>query len=43
MVLGIILFLIAMLLIGLVLYSTFCYVPGRESRKEEMEDNENGR
>ena len=36
---GIVLFLIAMLLIGLVLYSVFCWTPGRESRKEEEQDN----
>lgn len=39
--LGIILFVIAILLVGLVLYSTFCYVPGEESRKEEREEKEN--
>lgn len=37
--LGLILFAIAMLLIGLVLYSTFCWMPGRESRKEEERDD----
>ena len=35
-----VLFVIAILLIGLVIYSTFCWTPGRESRKEE--ENENG-
>ena len=37
--LGIILFVIALLLLGAVLYSTFCWTPGRESRKEEEKDN----
>ena len=36
MVLGIILLVIALVL----LYSVFCYAPGKESRKEE--DNDNG-
>lgn len=39
MVLGIILFVIAILLLGAILYSTFCWMPGRESRKEEEQDN----
>lgn len=36
MVLGIVLFLIALLLIG---YAIGCWMPGRESRKEEEQDN----
>ncbi len=40
--LGIILFVIAMLLIGAILYSVFCYAPGEESRKEEREEQKNG-
>lgn len=36
--LGIILFVIGILLLGAVLYSVFCGMPGRESRKEEKED-----
>ena len=42
MVLEIILFVIAMLLIGAILYSVFCYAPGEESRREEREERENG-
>lgn len=38
MTLGIILFITGLLLIGSVLYSTFCGMPGRESRKEEEKD-----
>ena len=37
--LGIILFVIGILLIGAILYSTFCWTPGRESRKEEKKEN----
>ena len=37
MALGMILFVIALLLIGMVLYGTFCWMPGRESRKDEEE------
>ena len=36
--LGIILFVIGILLLGLVLYSTFCWTPGREHRKEEQDN-----
>ena len=39
MVKGIILFMIAILLIGLVLYSTFCWAPGQGSKREEQEDD----
>ena len=39
MTLGIILFAIAILLIGGVLYSVFCYAPGHDSRKEEEKEN----
>lgn len=38
MVKGIILFVIAIILLGLVLYSTFCWSPGQGSKKEEKED-----
>lgn len=34
---GIILLVLAVLLIGAILYGTFCWVPGNESRKEEKE------
>ena len=40
--LGIILFIIGILLLGAVLYSTFCWTPGNESRKEEKEEREDG-
>ena len=32
---GVALFVAAVILICLVMYSVFCYAPGRESRKEE--------
>lgn len=38
---GLILLAIGIALIVAVLYSTFCWIPGRESRKEE--EKENGR
>lgn len=38
---GLILLAIGIALIVAVLYSTFCYVPGRESRKEEREGKQN--
>lgn len=34
---GIILFFIGLSILGLVLYSVFCWTPGRDSRKEEQE------
>jgi hypothetical protein len=33
-----VLFVIAILLIAAILYSVFCWTPGKESRKEEKED-----
>lgn len=38
---GIILFVIAIILLLFVLYSTFCWTPGKESRKEEKEYEKN--
>lgn len=38
MVVGIILFAIAIVLIVMVIYSTFCWTPGKESRKEEKDN-----
>ena len=37
-VIGYILFGIALLILGLLLYSVFCYMPSEGSRKEEKEE-----
>lgn len=37
MILGIILFVVALLLVGAVIYSVFCYAPGKESRRENVD------
>ena len=39
MLFWIILLVVALFLAGSVLYSVFCVAPGRESRKEEEQDN----